>query len=98
MYPEFEDQLTLIQLHTRKAVNELLAGEYRSVFRGRGIEFDEVREYQHGDDVRMIDWNVTARTGRPHIKRYIEERELSMYLLIDVSGSLHFGSIVHDGG
>ncbi len=93
MYPEFEDQLTLIQLHTRKAVNELLAGEYRSVFRGRGIEFDEVREYQHGDDVRMIDWNVTARTGRPHIKRYIEERELSMYLLIDVSGSLHFGSI-----
>lgn len=93
MYPDFEDQLAAIQLHTRKAVDELLAGEYRSVFRGCGIEFDEVREYQHGDDTRAIDWNVTARTGRPHIKRYIEERELSMYLIIDVSGSLHFGSI-----
>ena len=82
-----------IQITTSRLVNESLAGEYHSVFKGRGMEFDEVREYQHGDDVRTIDWNVTSRTGRPFVKRYVEERELTVMLLIDVSASGSFGSI-----
>jgi uncharacterized protein (DUF58 family) len=69
-----------------------MTGSYESTFRGRGIEFDEVREYQPGDDVRLIDWNVTARTGRPHIKRFVEERELSIVFLVDLSRSMAFGS------
>jgi uncharacterized protein (DUF58 family) len=69
-------------------VEHLLAGEYRSVFRGRGVEFEDVRPYQPGDDVRSMDWKVTARTGEPHIKRYIEEREQFVYLLVDVSASM----------
>ncbi len=81
-----------IQITTNRLVNESLAGEYHSVFKGRGMEFDEVREYQHGDDVRAIDWNVTSRAGRPFIKRYIEERELTVMLLIDTSASGTFGS------
>ncbi len=76
----------------KKAVTDILAGEYHSVFKGRGMEFDEVREYQPGDDVRTIDWNVTARTGIPHIKRYVEERELTVLLMVDLSGSGQFGS------
>lgn len=81
-----------IQIYTNKMVNDVLAGEYHSVFKGRGMEFDEVREYQPGDDVRTIDWNVTARTGHPYVKRYMEERELTVMLLVDVSSSGQFGS------
>ena len=84
-----------IQIHTRRLVNEAFVGEYHSVFKGRGMEFDEVREYQPGDEIRTIDWNVTARMGRPFIKRYVEERELTVMLLVDVSASGNFGSIRH---
>ena len=82
----------LIEIRTRRAVNDILAGEYHSAFKGRGIEFDEVREYVPGDDVRTIDWNVTARMGTPYVKSYIEERELTVLLLVDVSSSGDFGS------
>jgi uncharacterized protein (DUF58 family) len=81
-----------IQITTNRLVNESLAGEYHSVFKGRGMEFDEVREYQHGDDIRTIDWNVTSRTGHPFVKRYVEERELTVMLLVDASASGSFGS------
>src|SRR3974377_1835711 len=81
-----------IQITTNRLVNESLAGEYHSVFKGRGMEFDEVREYQHGDDVRTIDWNVTSRTGHPFVKRYVEERELTVMLLTAASASGMFGS------
>jgi len=81
-----------IQITTNRLVNESLAGEYHSVFKGRGMEFEEVREYQHGDDIRTIDWNVTSRAGRPFIKRYVEERELTVMLLVDASASGSFGS------
>jgi uncharacterized protein (DUF58 family) len=81
-----------IQITTNRLVNESLAGEYHSVFKGRGMEFDEVREYQHGDDVRTIDWNVTSRAGHPFVKRYVEERELTVMLLVDASASGMFGS------
>ena len=84
-----------IQIHTRRLVSEAFVGEYHSVFKGRGMEFDEVREYQPGDEIRTIDWNVTARMGRPFIKRYVEERELTVMLLVDVSASGNFGSIKH---
>ncbi|MBU0482924.1 MAG: DUF58 domain-containing protein [Proteobacteria bacterium] len=82
-----------IQIYTKKAVNDILAGEYESVFKGRGMEFDEVREYQPGDEIRTIDWNVTARTGRPYVKRYVEERELTVFFLVDLSASGLFGSV-----
>ena len=81
-----------IEITTRKLVDDSFAGEYQSVFKGRGMEFDEVRQYQPGDDVRSIDWNVTARTGEPHVKSYIEERELTVMLVVDVSGSGDFGT------
>ena len=81
-----------IQIVANRTVNDLMAGQYKSVFRGRGMEFDEVREYQPGDDIRTIDWNVTARTGTPFIKRFCEERELTVLLLVDVSASGIFGS------
>ena len=81
-----------IQIVANRTVNDLMAGQYKSVFRGRGMEFDEVREYQPGDDIRTIDWNVTARTGTPFIKRFCEERELTVLLLVDVSASGVFGS------
>ena len=84
-----------IQIHTSRLANEAFVGEYHSVFKGRGMEFDEVREYQPGDEIRTIDWNVTARMGRPFIKRYVEERELTVMLLVDVSASGNFGSIKH---
>ena len=87
-----EQDLQNIKINCRKPVNELLASEYHSSFKGRGLDFDELREYQPGDDVRLIDWNVTARLGHPHIKKFIEERELSLYLLVDFSGSTDFGS------
>ena len=81
-----------IQIVANRAVNDLFAGQYQSVFRGRGMEFDEVREYQPGDDIRSIDWNVTARAGTPYIKRFSEERELTVLFLVDVSASGAFGS------
>ena len=81
-----------IDIVSRKVVDELLGGEYKSVFKGRGMEFDEVREYMPGDEVRTIDWNVTARTGKPFVKRYIEEREQSLFILVDMSASGCFGS------
>jgi uncharacterized protein (DUF58 family) len=81
-----------IQIRTRRTVNDVLAGQYSSVFKGRGMEFDEVRAYQVGDDVRTIDWNVTARTGHPYVKRFVEERELTVMLVVDVSASGAFGS------
>ena len=81
-----------IEITTRKLVSDSFAGEYQSVFKGRGMEFDEVRQYHPGDDVRFIDWNVTARTGEPHVKSYIEERELTVMLVVDVSGSGDFGT------
>jgi len=82
-----------IQIRTSHQVTEVMAGEYKSAFKGRGMEFDEVREYQPGDDVRNIDWNVTARTGKPYIKRFVEERELTVMLVVDASSSGSFGSI-----
>jgi uncharacterized protein (DUF58 family) len=81
-----------IQIRTRHTVNDLFAGHYHSTFKGRGMEFDEVREYIPGDDIRSIDWNVTARTGQPHIKKFTEERELTVMLLVDISASQQFGS------
>lgn len=85
-------QIRYIQIYTSKAATNALAGEYESVFKGRGMEFDEVREYQPGDDVRSIDWNVTARTGQPYVKRYVEERELTVFFAVDLSASGAFGS------
>tara|TARA_B100000686_G_scaffold144086_1_gene151608 strand:+ start:36346 stop:37221 length:876 start_codon:yes stop_codon:yes gene_type:complete len=81
-----------IEIRTRGLVNDLFGGEYHSVFKGRGMTFSEVREYQPGDDIRLIDWNVTARTGSPFIKIFEEERELTVYLLVDISASGEFGS------
>ena len=81
-----------IEIRTRRIVDEITAGAYHSVFKGRGIEFDEVREYMPGDDVRSIDWNVSARFGRPFIKKFVEERELTVLLVVDVSASGDFGS------
>ena len=81
-----------IEIKTRGLSNEIFAGKYHTAFRGRGMSFSEVREYRAGDDVRDIDWNVTARSTKPHIKIYEEERELTMMLLIDVSGSRMFGT------
>ena len=85
-------QVRLIELRTRGWVNSLFSGEYHSVFKGQGMEFAEVREYQPGDDVRNIDWNVTARMGHPYIKKHVEERELTVMLLVDLSGSEQFGT------
>jgi uncharacterized protein (DUF58 family) len=82
-----------IQIRTKRIVNDVLGGEYRSSFRGRGMEFEEVREYLPGDEIRSIDWNVTARTGTPYIKRYREERELVVMLVVDVSPSSEFGTV-----
>ena len=81
-----------IEVTTRKLVEDGLAGDYHSVFKGRGMEFDEVRQYVPGDDVRTIDWNVTARTGEPYVKSYVEERELTVMLAVDVSSSGEFGT------
>ena len=81
-----------IRLHTRLILESGVVGSYHAAFKGRGMEFAEVREYQPGDDVRTIDWNVTARSGIPHVKKYIEERDLTLLLLIDISGSSSFGS------
>ena len=82
-----------IEIKTRGLSQNIFAGEYHSAFKGRGMTFSEVREYQYGDDIRDIDWNVTARHNKPYIKVYEEERELTVMLLIDVSGSRNFGAI-----
>ena len=84
-----------LELRTRRLVNDTLAGQYHSVFKGRGIDFDEVREYVPGDEVRTIDWNVTARSGHPFVKKFTEERELTILLLVDASASGDFGSAEH---
>lgn len=89
---EMMRKIRRIQIHTSHVVDDLLAGGWHSAFKGRGIEFEEVRPYQVGDDVRCIDWNVTARAGEPFIKLFREERELSVLLLVDLSGSLSFGT------
>ncbi len=81
-----------VELSVNSLVDSLICGSYKSRFRGQGIEFSEVREYRHGDDVRMIDWNVTARMGHPFVKEFIEERDLCVYIVFDVSGSLDFGT------
>jgi len=81
-----------IEIHSRKLANEVFAGQYSSVFKGRGMEFSEVREYMPGDDVRTIDWNVTARYGKPFVKKFTEEREMTVILLVDASASLGFGT------
>ena len=81
-----------IEITTRRKVTDVLAGEYHSIFKGRGMEFSEVREYQIGDDVRTIDWNVTSRTGALHVKKFVEERELTVLLMLDASGSADFGT------
>jgi uncharacterized protein (DUF58 family) len=91
-HTELLHKVRQIDIVSRKVVNELLGGEYKSVFKGRGMEFDEVREYMPGDEVRTIDWNVTARTGKPFVKRYIEEREQALFFLVDMSASGTFGS------
>jgi uncharacterized protein (DUF58 family) len=90
---ELLKQVRQIEIKTKGVVNQVFSGEYHSVFKGRGMEFSEVREYQFGDDIRNIDWNVTARFGHPYIKIFEEERELTVMLLVDLSGSLVFGSI-----
>lgn len=90
---ELLKQVKQIEIRTRGIVNEVFSGEYHSVFKGRGMEFSEVREYQIGDDIRSIDWNVSARFGHPYVKIFEEERELTVMLLVDMSGSLVFGSI-----
>jgi len=89
---ELMEKIRRIEIRTRRLVNDSFAGEYHSVFRGRGMEFDEVRPYLPGDEVRTIDWNVTARTGQPHVKKYVEERELTVMLVVDASGSGDFAS------
>ncbi len=89
---EIAQAVKRVQFITGRQVADVMAGAYLSVFKGRGMEFDEVRPYVPGDDVRAIDWNVTARTGEPHIKRFVEERELTVMLLVDVSASQEFGS------
>ena len=89
---EILKQVRLLEITTRGLVNEVFSGEYHSVFKGRGMSFAEVREYRYGDDIRGIDWNVTARTGSPHVKVFEEERELTLMLVVDVSASAHFGT------
>ena len=90
---ELARKIRYLQIRTSKAVNDVLAGQYESVFKGRGMEFEEVREYQPGDEIRTIDWNVTARVGRPFVKRFVEERELTVIFLVDLSASGAFGSV-----
>jgi uncharacterized protein (DUF58 family) len=96
--PEILKQVKSIELRTRGLVGSLFAGEYRSVFRGQGMEFAEVRAYEHGDDFRSIDWNVSARLASPYVKTYTEERELTVMLVVDQSGSTRFGEPMSKAG
>ena len=89
---EVLEKVRRIEIKTRRMVTDALAGEYHSIFKGRGMEFSEVREYQMGDDIRTIDWNVTSRTGNLHVKKFTEERELTVVLVVDASGSERFGT------
>jgi len=91
--PELIKKIRQIQIYTSRAVNASFAGQYESVFKGRGMQFDEVREYMPGDDIRSIDWNVTARTGKPYIKRFVEEREMTVMFVVDLSASGDFGTV-----
>jgi uncharacterized protein (DUF58 family) len=90
---ELIQKIRKIELFTRRLVNDTFAGEYNAVFKGRGMAFDEVRQYAAGDEVRTIDWNVTARMGEPYVKRFVEERELTVMLVVDASASGSFGSV-----
>ncbi len=90
--PQTLQRVANLEISTRQLVNGIVSGAYNSVFHGRGIEFNEIREYRYGDDIRAIDWNVTARLDRPYIKEFIEERDLQVYVIADVSGSGSFGS------
>ena len=90
--PELLSKIRQIEISTRHLVQDTFAGDYHSVFKGQGMEFDEVRLYSPGDEVRRIDWNVTARMGTPYVRRYHEERELTVMLVVDASGSGDFGS------
>ena len=90
---ELMQKIRRIEIRTKRLVNDSFAGEYHSVFKGRGMAFDEVRPYQPGDEIRTIDWNVTARTGETYVKRYTEERELTVMLVVDASASENFGSV-----
>lgn len=90
--PELMKEVRRLQVRTRRRVEGFFAGEYHSAFKGRGMEFADVREYEPGDDVRTIDWNVTARAGKPFIKRFVEERELTVFLAVDLSASGQFSS------
>src|SRR5205814_9617005 len=90
---EILKKIRQIELRTLRLVNETMAGQYHSVFKGQGMNFEEVREYQPGDEVRTIDWNVTARMGHPYIKKFTEERELTVMLIVDVSASGSYGSV-----
>lgn len=90
---ELIKKIRQIQIYTSRMVDASFAGQYESVFKGRGMQFDEVREYTPGDDVRTIDWNVTARTGRPYIKRFVEEREMTVIFAVDLSASGDFGTV-----
>jgi uncharacterized protein (DUF58 family) len=90
---EVMNRVRKLELKARRLVKESFAGEYQSSFRGQGLDFDDFREYQHGDEIRFIDWNVTARMGTPYIRKFREERELAVVLAVDVSGSADFGSI-----
>jgi len=90
---ELIKKIRQIQIYTSRAVDASFAGQYESVFKGRGMQFDEVREYMPGDDIRAIDWNVTARTGRPYVKRFVEEREMTVIFMVDLSASGDFGTI-----
>lgn len=90
--PEILKKVKLIEISTRKLVNNIFMGEYHSAFKGQGMTFSEFREYVHGDDVRNISWNLTARTGKAHVKKYDEERELTSFLVVDISGSGEFGT------
>lgn len=89
---ELMNKIRHIEIRTRRLVNDSFAGEYHSIFKGRGMEFNEVRPYLPGDEIRTIDWNVTARTGQPHVKQFVEERELTVMLVVDASGSGDFAS------
>jgi uncharacterized protein (DUF58 family) len=91
--PELVQAIRHIEIRSRRLVAEDFAGEYQAVFKGRGIEFEEVRAYQPGDEIRTIDWNVTARIGSPHVKRFVEERELTVMLAFDASSSGQFGTV-----
>jgi uncharacterized protein (DUF58 family) len=89
---EILKKIRRIEIHTRKLVNDVFSGEYHSIFKGRGMEFSDVREYQPGDDIRTIDWNVTARLNHPFVKQFVEEREMTVMLLVDGSASENFGT------